>query len=276
MTASSNHLSRSQPTVFSAISLSGCLLLSLQLTLVTAAGQNVSATGPVQDAEKVVAGFRVEIEIRDEESGKLLDRHLVLFGAQRIYDFALNKPHHVTVLDPSAGEVTLLSIGKQIKTSITTKDIIAASAEAKKQASQLGHGSQLGLDAKPTKTGDAYSIAFDNNGDQYHYQVTTTAPQTPGQTARFAEFTDWMCRINLLRRMGPPPFARMTLTEAIAGDRLVPQAVKLTCTSSTEKMSFVSQYQYGQGLSAADQRQIEQAEHKIALFRDVQFQSFPR
>jgi len=137
--------------------------------------------------------FRVEIEIRDAEGGEIA-RHLVIFKEQIVYDFALSEPHDVTVID---GErVTLISRREQIKASVPNDVLVEATARAKADAETRGQAESLGLAAEPVRAGANYSIAFDHRGGRYGYEVSTMKPLHIEQASRFAEFSDWMCRIN--------------------------------------------------------------------------------
>ncbi|MEL6107055.1 MAG: hypothetical protein AAFU85_13510 [Planctomycetota bacterium] len=218
--------------------------------------------------------FRVEIEIRDEGGGEI-SKHLVLFKDDIVYDFALSEPHDVTVID---GErVTLISRREQIKASVPNDVLVEATARAKADAETRGQSESLGLAAEPQRNGATYTLAFDHGGGRYGYEVSTTKPLHAEQASRFAEFSDWMCRINLVRRMGPlPPFARMKLSRVIAGDGVVPTEVALDCTSNQVKRTFISKYIFSEELSQADDQRISEIAGWMQRYRDVPFEEYPR
>ncbi|MEO1526498.1 MAG: hypothetical protein AAFX06_13765 [Planctomycetota bacterium] len=243
-------------------SCSAVLAISLVATLVFSIGRVQART------------FRVEIEVRDTEGGEVA-RHVVLFKDNIIYDFALSAPHDVTVIDPE--RVTLISRRDQIKTSVPNDLLVQATARARVEANSKGQAEAIGLAAEPTRDGETYTLAFDHGGGRYSYEAQTTKPPHADQAARFAEFSDWMCRINLVRRMGPlPPFARMKLTRTIAADGVIPQEVALECASEQLSRTFISRYTFSDELSEADDRRVAEIESWLQRYREIPFEEFPR
>lgn len=218
--------------------------------------------------------FRVEIEVRDGD-GTNVAKHVVLFKDDVIYDFALSEPHDVTVIHDD--RVWLISRREQIKASVPNETLVQETARARADANQKGRAESVGLAAEPKCEGNVYTLAFDNRSGRYGYEVVTDKPTHAQQAARFAEFTDWMCRINLVRRLGPlPPFARMKLTQKIAADGLIPQEVELECSSKQFKRTFVSRYTFSDKLSEADDRRVSEIDEWMRRYRDVPFEQFPR
>ncbi|KAA5543873.1 hypothetical protein FYK55_11950 [Roseiconus nitratireducens] len=237
------------------------------------AGNAAAAEPAVESAAASNAtAFRVRIQILDADTDRPLDQHLVLTDGVRFYDFALNDPHDVTVIDPASGVVTLLSRENQVKATVATQAILATTAQVRAQATERDLESRLGITVQPTKKDNTYSLAFAG----YRYEATAAVPSDPMLSPQFAEFTQWAARVNLVRELGPPPFARMTLGQQIAADSLLPETVTLSCTSETVHRKFLSRYNYEVGLSQADQKRIAEVGEMITLYREVPLKSFPR
>ena len=232
---------------------------------------------PAAPAPAIPAGaFQVTIaglEVLDDGKQVPLDRHLVLFETGKAYDFALSDPRDVTVIDPVAAQVTLLSRVDHVKSTIAHQDILTAAARVKSYAKKQGLEKRLGINAKAEKTADplnSYRVAFAG----YQYDATSSAPAAAMQPARFAEFTDWVTRVNLIRKLGTPPFARMTLGRTIASDGLIPTTVTLKLTAQDRKRTFLSRYTFKEGLSPEGDKRIDEVAAMIRLYREVPLEAF--
>ncbi|QDV41975.1 hypothetical protein Enr13x_18180 [Stieleria neptunia] len=222
--------------------------------------------------------FQVTVEVFEvlgNEKLQLQDRHLLLFKGGKAYDFGLTEPRDVTLIDPVNSQVILLSRVDHVKATITHQEIVTAAARFRLFATNEGLETRLGIDAETTKEANQdnrYSIEF---GD-YHYSVTTAEPSMAAQPHRFAEFTDWVARVNLVRKLGTPPFARINLGNTIAADGLIPQTVTLTLKSQTRSRIFVSSYKFKPGLSKESQQRLDEVAGMLTLYRDVPLAAFPR
>lgn len=233
--------------------------------------QLASAESPIADG-----AFQVTIEIVDAATRQLQDRHLVLFRDGKSYDFALTEPHDgVTVIDPVAAKVTLLSRVHHVKSTIANQDLLTAAAKFRLYAINEGLKDRLGIDVRPEKTGvpeNKYHVIFPG----YHYIATATEPAMNLQPDRFAEFTDWAARVNLIRKLGTPPFARINLGRTIATDGLVPQTITLELKSGEQSRTFESSYTFKNGLSKESQKRLDDVASMMTLYREVPLEAFPR
>jgi hypothetical protein len=250
------------------------------LTILSALGSQLDAAEPVPEsvASEPLGVFQVTIEI-DEVLGdgtkQPQDRHLILFKAGKAYDFALSSPHDVTVIDPIAARVTLLSRQNHVKSTILHQDIIAAAAGLKSYAEKQGLEDRLGVNAKAIQDAEdpkRYRVAFAG----YRYDATSSTPTAETQPARFAEFTDWVARVNLVHNLGTPPFARMTLGRTLAADGVIPSTVTLSLASENRKRTFESRYTFKDGLSPENEKRIKEVPGMMTLYQEVPLDAFPR
>jgi hypothetical protein len=235
--------------------------------------------------EKVADGpFQVTIEVFELVEGKpeqLQDRHLVLFQDGKAYDFSLFQPRVVTVIDPAESTVTLLSREKHVQSTIAHQDMVAVAARVRLFAKNQGIEDRLGINAKAKPVaadeGDddqtaSYQVSFAG----YHYDATTEQPSMAMQAARFAEFTDWVARVNLYRKIGTPPFARISLGREIANEGLVPSTIHLRLTSENHSRTFLSRYTFKDSLSESSKKRIDEVAGMVSLYQEVPLESFPK
>lgn len=237
------------------------------------------------EKKKVADGpFQVTIEVFELIEGKpqqLQDRHLVLFDDGKSYDFALSKPRDVTVIDPAESMVTLLSREKHVQSKIAHQDMVAVAARVRLFAKNQDMEDRLGINAKPKaaaprEAGDDQTASYQVSFAGYRYDATTAGPSMAMQPARFAEFTDWVARVNLVRKLGTPPFARISLGRAIATQGLVPSTVTLRLTSENHSRTFLSHYTFKDGLSETSQKRLDEVSGMISLYQEVPPERFPK
>ncbi len=220
--------------------------------------------------------FQVTIEVLelDPNSGQetRLDLHLVLFQDGKFYDFALTAPRDVTIVDPAAGKITLLSREQHLKTTLPTQDLVRTAARVRLFAKNEGIEDRLGINAKVVRQEDRFQIAYSG----FEYDVTTAGPQFPLQPAQFAEFTDWVARVNLIRKLGTPPFARMELGHRIATAGRLPETITLTLGSEGSERTLRSRYRFENELSDAAAKRIEELAGMTTLYREVALGAFPK
>ncbi|QEG01178.1 hypothetical protein Mal15_52540 [Stieleria maiorica] len=250
--------------------------------IATTAGTTVAESPARLAAAKIPAAddnaFQVTIEVFEvlaDEKLQLQDRHLVLFKDGKAYDFALTEPRNVTLIDPINGQITLLSRVDHVKSAITHQDIVTAAARFRLFATNEGLETRLGITARTVRDANqanTYQIQF---GD-YHYTASAAEPEIAAQPNRFAEFTDWVARVNLVRKIGTPPFARINLGNTIAADGRIPETVTLQLKSDTHARTFVSNYKFKTGLSKESRQRVEEVAGMLTLYRDVPLAAFPR
>ena len=239
---------------------------------------------PVESGNSADGAFQVTIEIFELIEGKtqqLQDRHLVIFENGKVYDFALFSPHDVTVIDPAQSMVTLLSREKHVQSGIAHQDMVAVAARVRQFAKNQDMEDRLGISAKtktivPGEDGDGKTADYKVSFAGHHYDATTSEPTMAMQPARFAEFTDWAARVNLVRKLGPPPFARINLGREIASEGLVPSTIKLRLSSGNQSRTFLSRYTFKDGLSEAGQNRLDEVAGMIALYQEVSLDRYPK
>ncbi len=241
---------------------------------VPARGETLASREASSDAAGNAFQVTIEVSELNPDGGEetRLDLHLVLFRDGKFYDFALTTPRDVTVVDPAAGKITLLSREQHVKSTLPMQDLVSTAARVRLFAKNEGIEERLGINAKVIRQENRFQIAYSGS----KYDVVTAAPQFALQPAQFAEFTDAVARVNLIRKLGTPPFARMELGHRIATAGRLPETITLKLGSGENQRTLLSRYRFENRLSDAAAKRIEEVTGMMTLYREVALGAFPK
>ncbi|MCH1439860.1 MAG: hypothetical protein L7W43_09395 [Rubripirellula sp.] len=239
------------------------LLIAVLLMLVL---ENASATASDQI-------FRVTTKIYVGEQSDPVSEHQILFDQGLVYDVPVINRRFITVFDPAQKRVTLLDRDTQVQTSVSTDDLIKITAKARAAVVDDEHKKKLGMDAEVEETdqGTAYAIKFAN----MQYRTTTQRPESPKIAADYAIFVDLASRLNLVRRLGPPPFGRMRLHQRIAANGELPLELTLTISGSKQSEQYRSTHAVGE-VADSERQMINEVRGYLTLYRQVELKAFPK
>ncbi|MGI9471259.1 MAG: hypothetical protein ACR2NZ_07000 [Rubripirellula sp.] len=226
------------------------------------------------DAPRVSAAtFRVTTKIFVGAELDAASEHLILFDEGLVYDLPQIETRFVTVYDPARKQVTLMDRQEQVQTTISTEDLVKVTAQARAAAMTPAQREQLGIEARVALSQRVvgYTIQFAN----MEYHTTTQKPNDPAMAADYAMFADLASRLNLIRRIGPPPFGRMTLNQRIAAEREVPLETVLTLRRGEQKEDYRSTHELAE-LNQNDLDKIKEARGMLLLYRHVDLEDFPK
>lgn len=201
--------------------------------------------------------------------------HILVFEEGLVYDFPQIESRYVTIYDQAQNRVTLLDRETQVQTTLSTDDLTNITAQARAAAQTSEQQDQLGLNAEvePSTRVSGYAIRFGH----MEYHVSTQRPNDPSVASDFARFTDLTSRLNLVRRLGLPPFGRMTLNRHLAERMEMPLETTLTLYRGEEKSEFRSTHllEELESIPAEDRKRISEARGMQALYRQVDIKEFP-
>ena len=226
------------------------------------------------DAPRVSAAtFRLVTKIFVEPELDPASEHLILFDEGLVYDLPQVATRFVTVYDPARKQVTLLDREDQVQTTVSTDDLVKVTAQARAAAMTPAQREQLGIEARVALSQRVvgYTIQFAN----MEYHTTTQKPNDPQMAADYAIFADLASRLNLIRRIGPPPFGRMTLNQRIAAEKSVPLETTLTLRRGDEKENYRSTHEMAD-LNLNDLEKIKETQGMLLLYRHVPLDDFPK
>lgn len=217
--------------------------------------------------------FRVLATIHTVGQNQPIAEHLTLFDAGIAYHLPQHERRFVTVYDPREQLMVLLDRVSQVQTRVKRDDLIRITAQLRAAIKNPQDQQKWGMQAQATTTPDGrYQIQFGN----VQYSATTQTANQPGVAAEFGQFVDLSARLNLLRRLGPPPFGRMTLNQSIAANQLIPLELTRTMARDGRAEELRKYHQLSETLTADDLEQIKQIRSMMTLYRHVPFADFPK
>ena len=220
------------------------------------------------------ATFTVTTKIFDGTSVDVSAEHRVLFDNGLIYDVPSRVSDGlVTVYDSAQQRVTLIDRTRQLQTTIETEDLVRLTAQARAAAKTPEQQEKIGLKAtvEPSDRVSGVSIGFADT----EYHTTTQTPDDPNVAIEFGRFADLACRLNILRLLGPPPFARMTLNGHIASSGRIPLETTRTQRRGGELTQLRSTHTLGD-FTDADRKAIAEVQNMLTFYRPVGPKEFPR
>ena len=230
------------------------------------------ATGWVSAANSA-GTFRVTTKIFVGDQVDAASEHQILFDQGLVYDVPQINRRFITVFDQAQKRVTLLDRETQVQTSVGTDDLVKITAQARAAVTTPEQRKKLGIEARveSAQAGNGYTIKFAN----LEYRTTTQKPHDPVVAADYAMFVDMASRLNLVRRLGPPPFGRMTLHQQLAALGELPLELTLTLSGGKQSEHYRSTHAVG-ALTDLDRGTINEVRGFLALYRQVDLKAFPK
>ncbi len=217
--------------------------------------------------------FCVKTKIFVGDQSDPASEHQILFDQGLVYDVPLVNRRFITIFDPAQKKVTLLDRDTQVQASVSTDDLIKITAQARAAVTDAEQKKKLGMDAKVEMSEEkpGYRIKFAN----LEYHTTSQKPDDPKVASDYAMFVDLASRLNLVRRLGPPPFGRMTLHQELAAKGELPLELTLTIAGNKSTETYRATHSVGE-LADAERETIHEVRAYLTLYRQVDLKGFPR
>ena len=230
-------------------------------------------------APSLADDFRVENKVFVGAQQQPVSQSTTLFSGGRVYDF-LQDPATVAVFDKPAERFVLLDPSRQMKTEITTAEMLAFTARLHAWAeNQKRPFLAFALDPKFDVTFDEKKGGLAFKSAWLNYELETKGASSSSSSMQYREFSDSYARLNAMLHPGSnPPFARMAVNAELARRQLVAQKVKLTITGdgpiAGSKTELRSQHQFTWRLLAQDAEQIARTAEQMKNFKPASFVEF--
>jgi hypothetical protein len=217
--------------------------------------------------------FRVTTRIFQDASLEAMSEHKILFDDGLVYDLPERaESRFVTVFDAAQKRVTLLDRQDRVQTTISTDDLVIVAAQTRASATTSQQQQRLGLTAavEPSPRVVGYMLRFAN----LEYHTTAQTPDNRAIATEYGQFAVLASQLNLVRRLGPPPFGRMTLSQYLAEKGELPLETTLTVQRGQQSQELRCTHELQQ-LSETDRETIQEVRGMLELYRDVALKDFP-
>lgn len=221
--------------------------------------------------------FRVETELFEGDKVQPAARHLILFDGGVIYDIRLDDERTATLYDPTRGRVILIDRVRKQQTLLATEDLLRATAQLRGAATQEGKADVFGLNAKVVPAAPIEPSAPQSLQIQFgsvHYDATTQPVSQPQIAQAYHAFATLASQLNVVRRRGVPPFARMTLGQKIAEAGEIPLELNLEVWSGIKKERYRAHHLIVEQLSELDRKRISEIGKLLAQCEEVPLDKF--
>jgi len=211
--------------------------------------------------------FRVETKIYEGKQAEPAAQHLILFDNGLVYDVPVINDRFVTVYDSPRSRVILIDRTAKTRTTLSIDDLVRVTAQAKSAAETRQLQERLGILAVPEvdEETNTYRISFADT----MYETVADDSVSMDSAISYGQFADLASRLNLVRRIGLPPFARMSLNQRIAADGKMPKETTLSIRRGIATDRFHAKHQVINQLSQKDLKQIEEIGSMMALYGEV-------
>ncbi|MEM9588890.1 MAG: hypothetical protein AAGA03_16535 [Planctomycetota bacterium] len=223
------------------------------------AAENVSKPSA---ANAATSSFAIESAVFHNQLGQPY-RHSIVFYENKAYDLPADPLATRVAVDFANEQVIVIEPEQKTKSIVTFAELMETTMRTKAAVSQRKHAERFGLDAKVQRddTTGRYRVELKNAT----YAATSLGGDHESRAKRYGAFADLAAQLNLIRGLGAPPFARMRLNQAMAGDGKLPGEV--TRTTAIDQVR--STHQLRSGVLPSDLRQIEDFDNRMALYTPV-------
>ncbi len=225
--------------------------------------------------------FRVENKIFTGSEKEPQVCSTTIFCDGVVYDY-LEEPAEVTVFDKAHGRFVLLDLTRQIKTELTTAEVL-------RFTERLKRWTQTQSDPVLRFLGDPqFEEQFDEASGELSftspwvtYQALTIGAESKEICGQYRESSDWYGRLNTLLNPGArPPFARMIVSEALEQRGLFPREIRLTLKRQegllARRFTSRSEHLLVRQLVESDRRRVAQTGQFMAMYTTVDFSEYQR
>lgn len=246
-----------------------CILAIMMAATADAQNTLVSSSAPPQ--------WVVLTEVFQGDALKPDETHQIVFQNGIYYDFSAAKDQPWTIFDLPQSRVILLDRERQTRTSIATEDLVRLTARAETELTNVEQRSRFGMDAQPVQ---ASATEFALHYDDTEYHITGVRTGDPDAAAQYGRFVDWVCRLNIARPRGVPPFARMKLNELMMAQNVMPRETSVTLTRyvgadrNAATIRLRSMTSMGSEIDASLAAQIQDAQTMRVVFKEVPWDQY--
>ncbi len=218
-------------------------------------------------------GFRIETDILFGDDNEPAKQTLTLFSEGVYYDFSVDDPTAITMIDPQRNRIVLLDAKRNIQTVLDTNEMHKYVESARLQANSPDL--QLLLKASEQFSFDERTGKCTVGIPQMQYIATSQQPTDEKWAnqiaAQYADFANWSARLNAVYPPQRPPYVRMRLNDELASRGLLPAEIEITTKPISGKpMIARCRLLAIWKLSSDDHAKIKSVGEKLAQFNKLE------
>jgi hypothetical protein len=224
--------------------------------------------------------FRVESKVFATDSDKPTSESLTLFLDDRAFDF-LASPRETIVFDFLTDRIALLDASRKVRTELAAAKLNSFTDQLRTRAARQTDA-LLRFAADPhleESSDDGGWTRF--SGKLLTYRVQAAKASDPEMAKLYRKFSDASARLNAMLQAGAmPPFARLSVNEALARDGKLPEQVELILAgdakSGGKPTILRSEHHFSTQLTAADRKRIDEANEAMKAFKQISWEEYVR
>ncbi len=214
-------------------------------------------------------GFRIETDIHFGDEKAPSKQTLTLFSDGVYYDFSVDDPTAITMIDPQRNRIVLLDAKRNIQTVLDTVEMQKYVDSAKLQSDSPDL--QLLIKASEQFSFDEQTGRCTVGIPQMQYVATSQKPIDGSMAAQYAEFANWSARLNAVYPPQRAPYVRMRLNDELGNRGLLPAEIQITTKPISGKpMVARCRLLAIWKLSSEDLSKIKNVGEKLAQFNKLE------
>ncbi len=220
----------------------------------------------------VAQEFRIDTHVVDNQTNKVLSESLTLFSDGVVYDFMLKGNKEIAILDTTRRQyIALLNPSNKKMWTMNKQDLSSVVASLK--TSDRSKREPFFFDPQFATKFNQKTNRLTLASEKLTYTVVTATPKFSAAVQQYREFADWTARLHSTMPGTMPPFARLTLNDALAQRGFIPVTVKLSIKERgkilTKRRHYTSHHLTTWMLNNNDRERIQQAQNALATFEPV-------
>jgi len=227
---------------------------------------------PGQAATSKFPEFVVTTTIASSDPPATLSRHHTVFRDGVVYDIPQLHRRFATILDLNSSCVVLLDRQHRTQCVLSTESLTKVAAAIEAEVTDPAKRDRMGMNAEVTVS-DNGVWQVDYPG--VRYRITPAIPSDKRFAIHYGQFVDWMCRLNLVRPGGVPPFGRMKANRALTTNHQIGQTTQLELVDpdgATKRFESETEWSTRMDTGMADQ--VAELAGMRITFRQIPLEDF--
>lgn len=223
-------------------------------------------------SKPAIPDFVVTTTIASVSPSATLSRHHTVFRDGVAYDIPQLNRRFATILDLPSGRVVLLDRQNSVQCVLSTESLTKLAAAVEAEVRDPQQRERMGMNAKVVAADDG-SWHVDYPG--VSYRMAPADPDDQRLAIHYGQFVDWMCRLNLVRPGGVPPFGRMKANRVLTANHQIARSTRLELIDPDGPAKrFESETSWSTKVDARLSDQVAELAGMRVTFRQVPLEEF--